>query len=77
MKVTMLTEHDCCKTMVIEASPIESLVINKALRLMSENEELKESDRRLAVQIGKDMMRFEQVEQTEPQTEGEERWKQE
>lgn len=65
MKVTMLTEHDCCRAMVIEASPVESLVINKALRLMSENEEIAESDRRLAVQMGKDMMRFEQVEQME------------
>lgn len=65
MKTTMLTEHDCCKAMVIEASPAESLIINKALRLMSENEELKESDRRLAVRIGKDMEEFEQVEQME------------
>lgn len=68
MKATMLTENDCCEGMVIEASPVETLVINKALRLMSENEEIAESDRRLAIQMGEDMKSFEQVEQTEPQT---------
>lgn len=44
------TENDCCKSVHIECSPAEFLVLNKALKYFSENSE-NEDDRRLAQEL--------------------------
>ena len=48
MKLTINTIHDCCESVKIVCSPAEWLILNKALRLLSENEKVHESDRKIA-----------------------------
>ena len=45
MKLTVNTIQDCCESVDIFCSPAEWLILNKALRLLSENEKVHESDR--------------------------------
>ena len=48
MEIMVNTINDCCESVEISCSPAEWLILNKALRLLSENEKVHESDRRIA-----------------------------
>lgn len=48
MKLTVNTIQDCCESVDILCSPAEWLILNKALWLLSENENVHENDRRTA-----------------------------
>lgn len=48
MEITVNTKNDCCKSVDVNCSPVEWLVILKALRLLSENNDVHPSDRNVA-----------------------------
>jgi hypothetical protein len=72
MYCKLITEHDCANNVVLSCTPVEFLIINKAISLCSINEDFAESDRKTMKLMGKAMMNFEQVEVADtPQTERE------
>ena len=48
MKITVNTQKDCCKSVDVNCSPVEWLIILKALRMLSDNKDVHPSDRQAA-----------------------------
>lgn len=56
--ILKVDKDDCFKVAELkEISAVELLIINKALRLLSQNEEVHESDRRVAERLIEELMR--------------------
>lgn len=51
MKITVNTVQDCCEDVEVICTPAEWLLLNKALRLLSENRNVSEVDRREAAKM--------------------------
>ena len=69
MYCKLITENDCAVKAVLSCSPVEFLIINKAIARCSNDEFYTESDRRTMVLMGEAMKNFEQVEVADtPQT---------
>lgn len=51
MKITVNTVQDCCEDVEVTCTPAEWLLLNKALRLLSENRNVSEDDRREAAKM--------------------------
>lgn len=51
MNLIVETVNDCAEKVKIECSPVEWLVINKAIRLLSENPDVSIDDMRRAKQL--------------------------
>ena len=62
MYCKLITECDCAVNVVLSCTPVEFLIINKAIRFCSTSKDFAESDRKTMVLMGKAMMSFEQVE---------------
>lgn len=62
MKTKLLLKDDCAVGCVISCSPVEMLIIYKALRVTLADENFAESDRKIAERMGKDMTNFEEIE---------------
>lgn len=70
MYCKLITENDCAVNAVLSCTPVEFLIINKAIARCSNDEFYTESDRRTMVLMGEAMKNFEQVEVADtPQTE--------
>lgn len=70
MYCKLITENDCAVNAVLSCTPVEFLIINKAIARCSNDEYYTESDRRTMVLMGEAMKNFEQVEVADtPQTE--------
>lgn len=48
MKLTIITVDGCCDSIRAECTPIEWIIIDKALKMMVNNKETREKDRRVA-----------------------------
>ena len=69
MYCKLITENDCAVKAVLSCTPVEFLIINKAIARCSNDEFYTESDRRTMVLMGEAMKNFEQVEVADtPQT---------
>ena len=69
MYCKLITENDCAVNAVLSCTPVEFLIINKAIARCSNDEFYTESDRRTMVLMGEAMKNFEQVEVADsPQT---------
>lgn len=69
MYCKLITENDCAVNAVLSCTPVELLIINKAIARCSNDEFYTESDRRTMVLMGEAMKNFEQVEVADtPQT---------
>ena len=69
MYCKLITENDCAVNAVLSCTPVEFLIINKAIARGSNDEYYTESDRRTMVLMGEAMKNFEQVEVADtPQT---------
>ena len=51
MVITVNTVQDCCEDVEVICTPAEWLILNKALRLLSENRNVSEVDRREAAKM--------------------------
>lgn len=51
MKIVVNTKNDCVKSVTIEYTPIEALVINHAMRRYSSDEDVNEKDRQIMNQM--------------------------
>ena len=70
MNCKLITENDCAVSAVLSCSPVEFLIINKAIARCSVSTDYAEADRRTMVLMGEAMKNFEQVEVADtPQTE--------
>lgn len=69
MNCKLITENDCAVSAVLSCSPVEFLIINKAIARCSDSTDYAEADRRTMVLMSEAMKNFEQVEVAEtPQT---------
>lgn len=69
MYCKLITKNDCAVKAVLSCTPVEFLIINKAIARCSNDEFYTESDRRTMVLMGEAMKNFEQVEVADtPQT---------
>lgn len=69
MYCKLITKNDCAVNAVLSCTPVEFLIINKAIARCSNDEFYTESDRRTMVLMGEAMENFEQVEVADtPQT---------
>lgn len=60
--ILKVDKDDCYQTAEItELSAVEVLIINKAIRMLSEHPRVSESDRRIAVEMGKELLREDAV----------------
>ena len=48
MQITVNTQKDCCQSVDINCTPTEWLIVHKALKRLSEDEEVHPSDRKAA-----------------------------
>lgn len=62
MNCKLITENDCAVSAVLSCSPVEFLIINKAIARCSESTDYAEADRRTMVLMSEAMKNFEQVE---------------
>ena len=62
MYCKLITENDCAVNAVLSCTPVEFLIINKAIARCYNDEFYTESDRRTMVLMGEAMKNFEQVE---------------
>lgn len=70
MNCKLITENDCAISAVLSCSPVEFLIINKAIARCSDSTDYAEADRRTMVLMSEAMKNFEQVEVADtPQTE--------
>lgn len=75
MYCKLITKNDCAVKAVLSCTPVEFLIINKAIARCSNDEFYTESDRRTMVLMGEAMKNFEQVEVADsPQTDCETRY---
>ena len=69
MNCKLITENDCAISAVLSCSPVEFLIINKAIARCSVSTDYAEADRRTMVLMSEAMKNFEQVEVADtPQT---------
>lgn len=69
MNCKLITENDCAISAVLSCSPVEFLIISKAIARCSESTDYAEADRRTMVLMSEAMKNFEQVEVADtPQT---------
>lgn len=69
MYCKLITKNDCAVKAVLSCTPVEFLIINKAIARCSNDEFYTEPDRRTMVLMGEAMKNFEQVEVADtPQT---------
>lgn len=66
MYCKLITKNDCAVKAVLSCTPVEFLIINKAIARCSNDEFYTESDRRTMVLMGEAMKNFEQVEVADP-----------
>lgn len=60
--ILKVDKEDCFKVAELkEITAVELLIINKALHLLSQNEEVAESDRYVAEKLGAELMRMDAV----------------
>ena len=69
MNCKLITENDCAISAVLSCSPVEFLIISKAIARCSDSTDYAEADRRTMVLMSEAMKNFEQVEVADtPQT---------
>ena len=62
MRLQIMTKDDCCENVLINASPVEFLVLNKALKRFIENKDTNSTDRKIAESMNETEIEFVEVE---------------
>jgi hypothetical protein len=61
MKITLVTQNDYCKEVLIVTTPVEFLILNKALKLFVKNKNNNDTDIKIAKRMNETKLEIKEV----------------